>query len=199
MTIENVNRVIAGNNSPPSEYRVIRKDGTIFTVLAKASPAFIGNELVGIRVVSIDISERKKTDAQLEMINEKLHVLGSLIRHDVGNKLMSAKSNMYLLRKRLKDNPDLLKYVDAVDEAFNQSSRIFEFSKIYEQIGVEKPIMVNVAYMFDEAFKLIPHSNVEVVNGTQGFSVLADSMLQQLFYNLIDNSLKHGKTVSRIS
>jgi PAS domain S-box-containing protein len=143
-------------------------------------------------------AEVRKSHQEMTIVNEKLHVIGSLTRHDVGNKLMVAKSNMYLLRKKLKDNPDLLKYIDAIDEAFNQSSNIFDFSKIYERIGVEKPIVVAVADMFDEATKLLAHPNVEVINKTQGLSVLADSLLQQLFYNLLDNSLKHGKKVSKI-
>jgi len=40
--------------------------------------------------------------------------------------------------------------------------------------------------------------NVAVVNGCGGLRVLADSMLGRLFYNLIDNSLKHGENVTKI-
>jgi signal transduction histidine kinase len=40
--------------------------------------------------------------------------------------------------------------------------------------------------------------NVKVVNDCRGLTVLTDSLLRQLFYNLIDNSLKHGEKVSRI-
>jgi signal transduction histidine kinase len=39
---------------------------------------------------------------------------------------------------------------------------------------------------------------VEVVNECHGLKVMADSLLSQLFYNMIDNSLKHGKKVSQI-
>jgi signal transduction histidine kinase len=35
-------------------------------------------------------------------------------------------------------------------------------------------------------------------NECGGLMVLADSQLRQLFYNLIDNSLKHGKKVTKI-
>lgn len=42
--------------------------------------------------------------ANMELINEKLRVIGSLTRHDFGNKLMVAKSNVYLLKKRTEDN-----------------------------------------------------------------------------------------------
>ena len=45
----------------------------------------------------------------------------------------------------------------------------------------------------------MPNLEVEVINNTEGLTVLADSMLSHLFYNLIDNSLKHGKKVTQIS
>jgi len=37
-----------------------------------------------------------------------------------------------------------------------------------------------------------------MVNNCHGVTILADSLLRQLFYNLIDNSLEHGEKVSQI-
>jgi signal transduction histidine kinase len=40
--------------------------------------------------------------------------------------------------------------------------------------------------------------DVKVVNECRGLTVLADSLLRQLFYNLIDNSLKYGEKIQQI-
>jgi len=40
--------------------------------------------------------------------------------------------------------------------------------------------------------------HMEVINGCRGLAVLADSFLRQMFYNLIDNSAKHGEKVTKI-
>lgn len=40
--------------------------------------------------------------------------------------------------------------------------------------------------------------SVKVVNECQGLLVSADSLLMQLFYNLIDNTLKYGEKVTQI-
>jgi len=45
---------------------------------------------------------------------------------------------------------------------------------------------------------LVATSGLKVINECQGLKVTADPMLRQLFYNLIDNSLKHGKIVTEI-
>ncbi|MCX8150726.1 MAG: ATP-binding protein [Candidatus Bathyarchaeota archaeon] len=42
-------------------------------------------------------------------------------------------------------------------------------------------------------------SNIRVLNNLSGLTVTADSMLTKVFYNLIDNSLKHGKKVTTIN
>ena len=39
---------------------------------------------------------------------------------------------------------------------------------------------------------------IKVVNDCQGLCVTADSLLKQLFYNFLDNSLKYGEKVTQI-
>ena len=57
----------------------------------------------------------------------------------MGNKLMVIKSNMYLLKKQIGDNPKLAKYLEGIDAAIKLSDEMFEFSRFYEKIGVEHP------------------------------------------------------------
>lgn len=136
---------------------------------------------------------------ELTLLNEKLRVVGSLTRHDVGNKLMAAKSNVYLLKKHTADKPELDKYVNGIGDALGASDRIFEFSRLYEKIGSENPSDENVYECFNQAVLLMPNlSNVKVVNECQGLIVKADSLLKQIFHNFIDNSLKHGEKVALI-
>ena len=40
--------------------------------------------------------------------------------------------------------------------------------------------------------------DLTIVNDCHGLTVLADTLIRQLLYNLIDNALKHGEKVSRI-
>jgi signal transduction histidine kinase len=79
-----------------------------------------------------------------------------------------------------------------------QSNKLFEFSSLYERIGVEELTEIDVGDCFDQASALMPVLSVEIINNCRGLVVLADSLLRQVFYNLIDNSLKHGSKVTRI-
>jgi len=136
---------------------------------------------------------------KMEITNEKLTVVGKLTRHDVRNKLSVIANNIYLAKQQLAHKKDISKYLNAVDSAVDQVDRIFSFARTYELLGVEELSYVNVKSCVDEAVSLFSGlDGVRFVNDCSELSVLADSLLTQLFYNLIDDSLKHGETVSQI-
>jgi len=60
-----------------------------------------------------------------------------------------------------------------------------------EYIDVEKAVSEAVSLFSDLR-------GAKLVNDCHGLTVLADSLLRQLFYNLIDNSLKYGQRVAKI-
>jgi len=202
----NIKRLMSGENVGPNEYTLMKKDGTVFPAMVWATPNIIQNKVAAIRGIAVDISERKKAEEELKrnhlkmrVMTEKLHVVGDLTRHDVGNKLMVIKTNAYLLKKQIGDNPKLAKYFEAIDSAISSSDRLFEFSRFYERIGVEELAKINVAEYFDQAANIFSNlSGIRIVNECQRLEVVADSLLGQLFYNLIDNSLKHGEKVTQI-
>lgn len=153
-----------------------------------------------------NVTERKKAEEalkeshkQLERLTETLRVTGSLTRHDVRNKLMVASSNLYLLKKKVSATPEMLKYIEGIEIAIKQTDKLFEFSRLYEKIGGEKQVEVNVGSCFDQATRLLlSQDNIKVTNQCQDLTLTADSLLSQLFYNLIDNSIRHGERVTDI-
>ena len=162
-------------------------------------------EINQVVVVASDISDCKEAEErstadrmQVEAVNEKLRVVGSLTRHDVGNKLAAIKSQTFLVKKQIGNDPKLIERLENIDSLVDKCVELFEVSRIFEQLGHEKLSKVSLAKSFDEAVKLHAKKEIEFTNTCQYVSVLADSLLQQLFYQLIDNSVKHGKNVTKI-
>ncbi|MDG6221944.1 MAG: PAS domain S-box protein [Candidatus Bathyarchaeota archaeon] len=157
-------------------------------------------------VIARDITERKKAEDSMDrimkellVINEKLRVVGKLTRHDVRNKLSVISNNIYLARQQFAHNKDISKYFNSIDSAVEQVIRIFSFAQTYEQLGVEELSYIDVKKSVDEAVSLFSCINgIKFVNACSGLSVVADSLLRQIFYNFIDDSLKHGEKVSEI-
>lgn len=66
-------------------------------------------------------------------------------------------------------------------------------------IGVEELVPVNIGKMVQNALSLFSDlKGVRVENQCLGLEVIADSLLTQVFYNLIDNSLKYGEKTTTI-
>jgi signal transduction histidine kinase len=99
----------------------------------------------------------------------------------------------------LAGNSKALGYLGEIETAVNHVVEIFDFAKIYEMLGVEELAYLDVEKAVNDAVSLFPSlKDIKVMNDCHGLTVLADSLLRQLFYNLIDNSLKHGEKVSQI-
>jgi signal transduction histidine kinase len=161
----------------------------------------------GTVVSFLDITGRKKAEEELNNINakvmianEKLRVISSLTRHDVGNKLSTLTGNLYLLKKKHSNQADIVESLGKMEQAIENVFRIFDFAKIYEQIGVEELVYVDVGRSVDEATELLSDLPFKIINDCQGLTVIADSMFKQLVYNLIDNTRKYGKktTMARV-
>jgi PAS domain S-box-containing protein len=184
--IKNLTKRILGGHIEPYEVEILTKDKRklLYEINAarieyKGKPADL--------VVFRDISIRKK-------LEEKLRVVGGLTRHDVRNKLCAIRGNIYLLRKTLVGNAEALERLSNMDAAVRQVERILEFAGTYEKLGVEKLAWLDVGKAVDEATSLFSDlKSVKVINQCKGTMLLADSLLRQMFYNLIDNSLKYGE------
>ena len=158
-----------------------------------------------ILAIARDISERMKAEEelnlmmdQLVLVNEKLGVVGSLTRHDVRNKLSAVTGQAYLLKKKHADQADIVDGLSKIEQSVKEAVKIFEFSKMYEQIGAEKLVYVNVEEKLNEAVVIFSGSLPKIINDCHGLSLLADSFVRQLFYNLIDNTRKYGEKSATI-
>jgi len=134
----------------------------------------------------------------LKIMTEKLLVVGNLTRHDVRNKLSTINSYAYLLKKKHADQQDIVEGLSKIEAAVKESTRMFDFVKMYEQLGAEELTYVDVEDKIKEAVSLFSGLLPKITNKCLGLRVLADSFLQQLFYNLIENTKKYGQKTSNI-
>jgi PAS domain S-box-containing protein len=206
---ERVKRFIEARNligQAKAELTFKRGDGSTFEGDLTSTRFMESDGKVYVSAIIRDISPRKLAEEELKessrkisVMNEKLRVVGGLTRHDVKNKLSIISANVYLLKKKLGGDSELLKYLDAISTAVTSSDKLFDFSRFYEKIGVEQLTEVDVGECFNEAVALMPNLvGVDIVNECSGLTVTADSLLRQVFYNLLDNSAKHGGKVTEI-
>jgi PAS domain S-box-containing protein len=161
------------------------KNGQTLPVEITATPIKNENGVpIGFIDIVRDISERvqnqkklEETYRKLELANEKLLVVGGLVRHDIANKVSALNFSAYLTKKNGKIE-DLYK---AIEIACEQITRTVNFSRDYEMLGNEELEYVGVGEVFDEVVSLFPNlKKIKILNCTSGLDVLADSLLREL-------------------
>ena len=200
-------RLMAGE-SWSTETLVKNRDGSIVPVILNRTPLFKEDgEFSGAASITTDITLQKNTEADLtfsleslssslakiQELNEKLRVIGGLTRHDVRNKLSAVTGYAYLLKKKHADEADVVEGLGKMEQAVKDSMKIFEFAKMYEQLGVEELTNIDVETKITEAAALFSGTLPKIINKCQGLTVLADSFLRQMFYNFVDNTIKYGQ------
>ena len=194
-----------GERSDQMGLELMRKDGSLVSVEVSAIPVERDGKIEVIGIAR-DITDRKEAEEKLEemmnrlvSINEKLGVVGKLTRHDARNKLSVIANNVYLAKQKLPANHISVEFLDDAETAVDQMEAIFSFSRNYEMLGVEELSYIDVRKCVEEAAILLSGMNdVKLVNECRGLKVMADSLLRQLFYNLIDDTLKYGENVTQI-
>ena len=147
--------------------------------------------------VSIDLTERRKYERALKVANEKLQLLSSITRHDIMNQLSVLMGWMDLASSD-KDGQSLQKGFSKMRQAAETIQNLLEFTSDYQDIGVKNPVWTDVSDAIAKSVAGLPLEGIGLDVSVKGLQVYSDPMLERVFRNLVDNSLRHGGKVSRI-
>ena len=177
------------------ETRLKKKEGTILAVVLSSKPLEPGNLSEGVTYTFLDITERIMAEEALRTANRKLNLLSSITRHDILNKTTIIDSNLILIRRMGGVTPEGEGYLNKIGMASKDIQSQIIFSRVYQDLG-------NTEARWQDMQKIISGAQVpETIQydaNLKGIEIYADPMLEKVFFNLFDNSLRHGQTVSRI-
>jgi len=140
----------------------------------------------------------KSSQNAFEIANKKLKLLSSITRHDIKNQLVGLMGFIELLKEKTTD-PDLLQFIAREETISLTIQRQIEFTKNYEDIGVNAPQWQDIGIHLKALQSLIPRGEITVSLNVEGLEIFADPLLEKVFENLIDNSRRHGERVRHIS
>lgn len=140
-----------------------------------------------------DITARKKNEQALRHANKKLNLMTSITRHDIRNQLMGLNTYLSLSKDSLGDAEKTGEYIRREEGVTKAIERQISFTKEYENLGVHDPVWQNVQQCIKRAARELDLTGIVLTLGEmEGVEIFADSLLQKVFFNLIDNSLRHG-------
>lgn len=146
--------------------------------------------LDGIVCVAKDISERKEAEQRAEFLH-------SLLRHDLGNKLQVTQGYLELVQETdlgEREQEFLEDSLNSIDEATELIQNVRMLNKVD---GTEELAPVDLSAVVFEAVER--HDDLRKqqemiidVDIDRGTSVLAGTLLKELFANLLENALVHS-------
>lgn len=145
----------------------------------------------------VDITQQKQAQDSLIVANRKLNLLNNITRHDILNQLTALIGYLELSKDDIKD-PLLMTYVTKEEIAANAIRNQILFTRDYQNIGVHSPQWQNVAETISLALATLDIHHTRVTVHLAAIEVYADPLLEKVFYNLIENSIRHGERVSEI-
>ncbi len=143
------------------------------------------------------ISANRQMQDRLAFLNKKLNLVGSVTRHDILNQLTAVSGYTELLEMTAED-PQMRLYIEKERFAIDKIRKLLQFSKDYQNMGTEPPVWQTISSIIRRAEDLISLKGVTIKNASGTASVFADLNVEKAIAQLLDNSVRHGQTVSSI-
>lgn len=173
-----------------------KKDGTVIPVEVNMNTFLLGSEPMMVCTVR-DITERTQTLQALLQANRKLNLLSSITRHDINNQLTSLYGNIELSRQRALDS-SLSEIVEREERAAVAIQQLLAFTRDYQDIGGQTPQWQNLDGIIRRVLAITSAPGVRVSADVDALEVFCDPMLEKVIFNLVDNSLRHGRTATEV-
>ncbi len=145
-----------------------------------------------------EIIERKRADDALWQANKKLNLLSSITRHDILNQVAILEGYLELAGDETR-GPELQIYFNELNEAAQTIQRQIEFTKEYQEIGVNAATWQNVRDTVQRAGSVFKMETVTLTMNCGNVEIFADPLLQKVFHNLFDNAFRYAPPFTTIT
>ena len=180
------------------ECGIVTHDGREIPAIIYASPIIGENRIAGIHGVIVDITEKIRLERALELTNQKLNMMNNVTRHDVMNNITGVLGLCDMLAATTTD----AHAKGLASEIRGQVLRIKDqilFTKDYQSVGVKSPQWQGLCRSIGDAASAIGRDGSRINLTCNDAEIYADPFFGRVFYNLIENSFRHGGTVRNIS
>jgi PAS domain S-box-containing protein len=180
------------------EFHTRTKSGHDIWVRIATAPYPLDTGRTGHLCVITDITPFRTAERELLLSNKKLDLLGSMTRHDIVNQLTTIRGMLSLVKKKRTDHA-LDQFITCAEDASERINKHIEFSKEYQKAGIEEPRWQDIKTVCNLAYAMSRKKGLTFTVSGDSYEIYADQLLQKVFYNLIDNSIRHGKDLFYIT
>jgi signal transduction histidine kinase len=145
-----------------------------------------------------DLSHKIQLAVRKHQEKRKLDLFVEVLRHDLLNKVAAVAGYVELVKANSTDAKNL-EYLAKQQLLLVSIREQINFTKDYQNLGTEKPRWQVLNATIRNAVSLLPPDTIRPeLDHTDDVEIFADPLLVKVFYNLMDNTLRHGRDVSLI-
>jgi len=182
------------------EFTINPADGSdqkVIISFAKLEKDALGN---AIRVVGViqDITKRKKAEDTISLANRKLSLMNDVTYQFIQNKVTALRGYTEL-SKDAKTEAERLSFIEKEEHILADIQHLIKNTQDYQEIGLLQPRWIPVEQSIRIAISLVsPKQDISIETALHGLELYSDPLIEKIFANLIDNTVKHGKTTTYI-
>ncbi|WP_321508288.1 LytS/YhcK type 5TM receptor domain-containing protein [uncultured Methanoregula sp.] len=191
--------VFMTKSSHETESTLMNLNGRDYTVTLKKTYYTDSSGREFIVGIIRDITERKRIEVSIRNLNKRLTMLSSITRHDILNQLMILMGYLKISQGHLKDPVRMQEFIEKEIRSAQTIERQIVFTRDYQDLGASIPSWKNVHQMIQMAKgQLSTAGTITVTVQIPQIEVFADALIEKVFYNLMENSVRHGDHVTAI-
>ncbi len=195
--LHDFSQVAQGIDSYPMNYQATTAAGRQIWVESIGKRIQFRNS-PAILISITDITSRKLMEDAILRENKQLNLLSSITRHDINNQLQALNGSAEMLHMKMVDS-SFENDFSRIMEAIGRITAMIQFTKEYEEIGVRATVWQNLQTLVNSAGKSATLGQVTLKNDIPANTeVFADPLIVKVFFNLIDNALRHGGKIRTI-
>ena len=197
--LDTINKdLIEKGNCRINKINIKTNDNQILNGTYAADVIHIQNTKVVLSVLH-DVTAIIRLSEALLQANTKLNLLSSITRHDILNQVQVLFFVEEFLKRKVTPNNPVSEELEMLSKTVDTIHRQILFTRDYQDMGVKAPDWERVEIVLNEIKrdKLFKDLTIEITTGN--LEIYTDPMFSKVCFNLLENSLRHGEGVTKIS
>lgn len=182
-----------------SEFRIVDKWDNICWFEERSFLRLdISGKPVGMYGILRDVTERRQAKDAMDIANRKLNLMNQITRHDILNTITGLLGcvDMAKATRSIEEKDQLLTDIKTLTRLIqNQIS----FTREYQEVGVHQPQWQNVNAIIGKLAGDFSRAGISIIYEFGSTDIFADPLLEKVFYNLIENAVRHGERLTKIT
>ncbi|MBN1168244.1 MAG: hybrid sensor histidine kinase/response regulator [Methanospirillaceae archaeon] len=167
-------------------------------LIANDQLSLINRELGdNVEELAAEVATRKKVEGELRLAYDKIHLMSSVTRHDMFNTL-TALSGYHEIAYHEATDPAFVRYVTKERDQIGELTRLFHESSLFLKSAHSDMKWRPLPMIIQDIISNFSGSGLTFTVDIPDIVVYSDCLLDHVFTNIIDNAIRHGRSVSSI-